>query len=363
MRYEAKKIMKVLIVAGDSGGHIAPACAFCQGLLDKDSSVEIHFVTTDGPIERKLLYPGYNPLYLKKERFRIATSYKFVWLFGKASRIIGEIKPQLIVGFGGYLSIPFILWAHIRGIPNCIHEQNVLLGMANRLLSFVTGRIILSFPPPHSNVITRHKISVLGLPLRKGLRRIDKDVARDYFKFDRQRFTLLIMGGSQGSASINRVMVKELGSNIFSGIQVIHITGTSDYETVSNAYRGNNITSSVVAFSDHMEYALNACDVAISRAGAGILAEIIALGVPSILVPYPYAHKHQYANADYLRRHNAAIVVDDALFDGGHIKTILTELKNNPTKLKQLSQALGNIAQPSAREKFAELAFKLTRWN
>lgn len=355
--------MRILVVASHSGGHISPAIAFCQGLKDKNCEVEINFVSTDGEIEKKLLNSniGFKVIFFKRGKITILNCYILVFLLFRAIVLINELKPNLIVGFGGFLSIPFIICAYFKRVPNFIHEQNIKMGSANRFLARFSDKIIFSFPGEQINDKIKNKSLILGIPLRKELRRIDKKEARNYFGFDTDRFTVLVTGGSQGSSKINTQITEVLKDESLSGIQVIHITGLFGYEKVLEEYKNLKIKYKIFTFFDRMDYAYSACDIVICRAGANTIAEIALFQVPSILIPYPYAKQHQLANARFLTDKNSAILIEDRECRDLILKEKIIDLMDNPAKLKQMSQVLGKINLGNARKEMAELAFKSLR--
>ncbi|MDD5006126.1 MAG: undecaprenyldiphospho-muramoylpentapeptide beta-N-acetylglucosaminyltransferase [Candidatus Omnitrophica bacterium] len=355
--------MKVLVIASHSGGHILPAIAFCQGLQGRDNRVEINFIATDGEIERKLLGNNFNPIFFRRKKITILSSFSLIKLFFQAHRLIKRTSPDLIVGFGGYLSIPFIICAYFKRIPNFIHEQNMRIGLANLFLMNFSDKIIFSFPNTKISDKLKNKALFLGIPLRKEMVRIDRQQARRYFGLDDEKFTLLVTGGSQGSLKINTQIIEVLKEKEFSDIQVIHIAGLFDYERVAEEYKKLNIKSKVFSLFDHMNYAFCACDLAICRAGAGTIAEIAAFRIPSILIPYPYAKLHQLDNARFLVDKGAAVLLEDKFLCKPILKEVITSLKNNPDRLKQLSESLGNIDNLDARDRMAELALTLAQCN
>ncbi|MFC1708545.1 undecaprenyldiphospho-muramoylpentapeptide beta-N-acetylglucosaminyltransferase [Candidatus Omnitrophota bacterium] len=350
--------MRVLVVASHSAGHIWPAIAFCQGMKHKDRDTRIDFISTDGELERRLLTNKFNSVsFLKKEKITILTICNLIVLILRARSIINKQKPDLIVGFGGYLSISFIICAHFLKIPNFIHEQNFTMGLANRFLAKITDQVIFSFPNSQISDKLNSKALFFGFPIRKEMKLLDKQEARRRFDLDSNRFTLLVTGGSQGSVSINNQVLSFLKDADLKQIQVIHIAGLSDYERIEQEYRNLGIKNSVLGFVDNMSYAFSACDLAVCRAGAGTIAEIVALRIPSILIPYPYAKKHQLANASFLSDKNAAVLIEDKDTCKAALKEQIIDLMNNSDKLKQLSCALSEINLPDARERLVELAF------
>ena len=353
--------MKILVVASHSGGHILPAIAFCQGLKDRDNDTKISFVTTDGQIEKRLLNNNFNPIFFKRKKITILTSYSLLVLFFRAWTLLNRLKPNLVVGFGGYLSIPFILCAYLLRIPNFIHEQNMKMGTANRVLAKFSHRIIFSFPNTRISDKLKNKALILGNPLRKVIKRLSKEEAMRYFDFDINKFTILVTGGSQGSSRINTQFIRVLKGSKISDTQVIHLTGMLDYNRAKEEYKDWGIKYKIYPFFEQMQYAFSACDLVICRAGATMIAEIMALRIPSILIPYPYARLHQLDNADFLISKKAAVLIEDRFLSESILTEKIISLKNSPDKLKQISKALDTINISNAREQMVELAFNLAQ--
>jgi UDP-N-acetylglucosamine--N-acetylmuramyl-(pentapeptide) pyrophosphoryl-undecaprenol N-acetylglucosamine transferase len=353
--------MRTIVVASHSAGHIWPAIAFCQGLKEKDPGAGIDFVSTDGEIEKRLLKDNlYSVRFFRKERTKFLATCNLMDLFFQAKSLVDKLKPDLIVGFGGYLSVPFIICARMRKIPNFIHEQNFDMGLANKVLAKISDRVILSFPNPKISARLKNKALFLGFPLRKEIQRVERKEARKNLGLDSDRFTLLVTGGSQGAVSINSKIIKILNNRRLQDIQVVHITGFFDYNRVKQEYEKINIRNKVFPFLDAMSSAFGACDLAVCRAGAGTIAEIAALKVPAILIPYPYAKLHQMDNARFLSDKDAAILIEDKDSCESVLEEKIVDLKNNSVRLRQMSQALSGIGMPEARDKLAELAFNLT---
>ncbi|MDD5292412.1 MAG: undecaprenyldiphospho-muramoylpentapeptide beta-N-acetylglucosaminyltransferase [Candidatus Omnitrophica bacterium] len=355
--------MKIFVVASHSGGHILPAVAFCQGLKDKDESVSIKFITTDGRVEREIIKDKFDTVFLKKKRISLLTAYNLLGLFFQARSLIKKFKPDFIAGFGGYLSVPFIMCANFLGIPNFIHEQNVRLGLANRLLSGFADKIIFSFPNTRISDRIKNKSLFLGLPLRKELKRIGRQEARRYFGLDEKCFTILVIGGSQGSYKINTQILEFLKDKGVCGIQTIHLAGYFKYEHFEREYGNLNVRHKLFAFLDRMDCAFSAADLVISRAGANTIAELVAMQAPAILVPYPYAKLHQLDNARFLVDRGAAVLIEDKLLDKRILKELIINFKDNPDKLERMSQALSSIKLSDARNKMAELTWGMANAN
>lgn len=353
--------MKAVVVASSSGGHVCPALAFCQGLREREGGAAITFVTTDGEIERTLLGSAFPALYYRRERLTVFSAHKLIALFWQARKLFLRLQPDLVAGFGGSLSIPFILAARFHSIPCFIHEQNMTLGRANRLLTLFADKIILSFPPAKGAAAPKAKTLVIGLPLRKGFQKIDKRQARHYFGFNDQDFVLLVAGGSQGSTRINAEAVKALQAVDGAGIGVIHSTGFFDYEHILREYKDIKMHKHIAPFIERMDYAMSACDLMIARAGAGTIAEIAFMKTPAVLIPYPHAQQHQLDNARFLSDNNAALLMEEQGFDASVLKEKIIAVINNRRALAELSSALAAIPGSGARERLAAFAYELTQ--
>lgn len=351
--------MRVCVVASHSGGHILPAVAFCQGLKDKDANVKIDFITTEGEMEKRILGDKFNAIFFKKKRITFLTSYNLLGLFFRAQALINKLKPDLVCGFGGYLSVPFIVCARLHRIPNFIHEQNVRLGLANQLLLGFTDKIIFSFPTSKISDKIKSKALVLGFPLRKEVRKLDKKDAKMFFGLDLECFTILVMGGSQGSYKINTQVLEVLKDKDIPDIQVIHLAGSFKYDNFVKEYKNLNIKYKLFNFFERMDYVFSASDLAICRAGANTIAELVAMQVVSVLVPYPYAKLHQLDNARFLTDKGAAILIKDELLCKPVLKEIILDFKNNPHKLNKMREALNAIKMEDSRNKMAQFALEL----
>jgi len=260
------------------------------------------------------------------------------------------------VGFGSIVSIPVVLSAWLLRIKTVIHEQNVIPGRANKLLAPFVDSIAVSFD--ESRKYFRRfsgKLIVSGNPLRPGLRKRDKESALDYFGFTSEKLTLLVTGGSQGSFSINRLFLDALSRfDNLSDIQVIHISGAKELQDVSDFYKHKEITAKVYGFLREMDFAYSASDLVVSRAGATTISEIIFFALPALLIPYPYAAKHQSANASVLGRTGGACVVEEDMLTEEALYQRLLEMVRQRGFLEQMRRAYAAIEQPNARARLLQ---------
>jgi UDP-N-acetylglucosamine--N-acetylmuramyl-(pentapeptide) pyrophosphoryl-undecaprenol N-acetylglucosamine transferase len=324
----------VIVGAAGSGGHIFPALAFIRALEKTGESFDIRVVTGRRPMDEKLLgrlgpgrvarlaiEPYRGPRSLVSPRFHAA-----LWrsLF-EAGDLVGRLKPALVVGFGGYPTVPLVLAARLAGVPTLIHEQNATLGLANRVLSRVALRTALAFPPeagPSSAGRAPGKGGFFraGMPLRAELRVLDRAEAHALLGLDPARKTLAVIGGSQGARALNDAMGGLVRDPAFGlSWQVVHLAGEADFETVRALYAGAGKGHRVFSFYEDMSIIYSCADVVLSRAGAVTLHELAFFGKCAILVPYPGAHGHQLANARVLADREAAFLVEQK--DLGALRT------------------------------------------
>jgi UDP-N-acetylglucosamine--N-acetylmuramyl-(pentapeptide) pyrophosphoryl-undecaprenol N-acetylglucosamine transferase len=327
--------MRVILTGGGTGGHIYPALAIARGLQKEDPRTEILFVGTETGLETDVVpKAGFKLATVSAQGLERRLSLQALAAGGRllagcvqARRIIRQFRPDVVVGTGGYVCAPVVLMAALAGIPTAIHEQNAFPGLANRFLARFVDRVFLTFGDARQHFCRKARTTVTGLPVRPEILNSTREAGRAFFGLDRDRFTLLVMGGSRGARSINRSIVsvyKEIARH--PGIQVLHITGAADYEATLAALRdtglelancGNIILKPYVY---EMEHALAAADLVVCRAGAATLAELTVLGKPAILVPFPYASEnHQEYNARSLVNRQAAVMILDRDLTGDRL--------------------------------------------
>ncbi|MEI7542050.1 MAG: undecaprenyldiphospho-muramoylpentapeptide beta-N-acetylglucosaminyltransferase [bacterium] len=314
--------MKVIFACGGTGGHIYPAIAMAEELLKQDKKASILFVGSIKGMEKEIVtkrgfdFVGVNVRpYIRKFTFKnIINSYFVIKSFFEAASIIKEVKPDIVIGTGGFASYPAVFMAAIAGKKTLIHEPNVVPGFANKILSYFVTHITAGFEET-VKYFPVGKVTVTGNPLRESLLKNRRKEGLKKFKLKSGHKTVLIMPGSRAAKSINRVFGEVLprAAVELKGVQFIWMTGSDEYETaVKIASQNKKVTCCVLRFIDDAGLAYSAADVGILRAGAGTLTELEAVGLPSLIVPYPYATgNHQEKNAAALKDRGAAIVIKD----------------------------------------------------
>ncbi|OGS20236.1 MAG: undecaprenyldiphospho-muramoylpentapeptide beta-N-acetylglucosaminyltransferase [Elusimicrobia bacterium RIFOXYA2_FULL_40_6] len=341
----------ILIVAGGTGGHIYPAVALakilqnngflisfvmgkrdkCESILEKEGFRYYRLSVSGMP--RKLSFS----LFAFVFRLLLST----ITSFG----ILKKEKPLLVLGLGNYLSFPVLLSAKILGIPSVIHEQNFLPGIANRVLSRIAEKVMISFPDS-IKYFNRNKIVFTGNIVRKEIiESLAKDTVED-FRIDPSKFKVLIFGGSLGAHSINQLMVNSLDllEKYKSKLQFMHLTGEKDFEFIKNKYKEKGFDAKVMPYLHAIGSAYAFSDLVVCRSGATTVAELIALKKPSILIPFPYAtENHQRFNADYIGNNRAAIVIEEKDVNPEKLAGFLSEFIDNPEKIISFKKMFNNI--------------------
>src|SRR3989338_6157077 len=303
---EAKKI---LIASRASAGHLYPALALAENLKNKQPSWEIAFVTCRrAEIEKCIDSSGYKvfiisicPFSRTARRFLISL-YRLVKSFLETFLIIESFRPDVVVGFGSYVSFPVIL------------EQNVSLGLSNKVLSLCADKVALSFADERHRKdapVDSRKFVFTGNPLRRELVKKDKEESRVFFGLAKE-FTILVLGGSQGSERINAEFKKTVDILFAQGrdFQFIHLCGKKDYSSLKKDYSCIKIKYRLFDFLTRMDFAYSLADLVVCRAGAGSITELAFFGKAAILIPYPYAGAHQLENAGILKKKEAALVIE-----------------------------------------------------
>lgn len=365
--------MKVVISCGGTGGHIFPALALSQALKRKDSDIDLLFITTSDVVKFKRQYNINFPI--KRiiamglpDKIDLRIILFFLTLFIgiiKTIFILAMFRPEVVVGFGGYTSGPIVLGAFLLKIPIILHEQNPLPGRATLKLAQFAKKIAISWPQSkgYFKKELQQKIVLTGNPLRDSLSKIDRLKAIKKLNLDNNKFTILVMGGSQGAHRINDIIcntVSLMTEKEKSLMQIIHITGERDYKYINAEYRKLNLAHKAFSFYSEMEIFYSATDLIIARAGATTISEITFFGLPSVLIPYPYRAAHQRENARLLEP-DAAFVIDEDKLSTFDLKRHILELIKNRSKLKNMSESASKVFMPNASDNLAEEVLKLGR--
>lgn len=354
---------RILIAGGGTGGHLFPAIAVAEKIKEMKPETEILFVGTKSKIEGKVVPElGYKfkSIWIKgfSRKFNFENILFPVNLFiSLIQSIIINMRfmPRVAIGTGGYVSGPAIWGSSVLGAKIILLEQNSFPGITTRLLERYANEVHISFKDSEKYLRRKDKLHLTGNPVRKNLGTEEKERALVQFGLSPGKKTLLVIGGSLGAASINKAMaanVKRLEEN---GIQIIWQTGKNYFREYENL---NSSDIKVLEFIDDMNAAYSVCDLFLARAGATTIAEVLALGIPSILVPSPnVAENHQYHNAKSLEEKNAAILILDEKL-GDELYETVFETINTENKLIELKLNSRSLAKPDAAATIAARAIK-----
>lgn len=356
--------MNILIAGGGTGGHIFPAFSLARALKKIDPGLKIVFVSSDRKLELELFQKNkcdYRTLKLITPpsglSFRILLFLsQFIKAFFASNRLVKELKPKAVVGFGSYISLAVILAAKFNRIPVIIHEQNVWPGRANRFLALFANKIAVSFKESYNYIGQKEKLVLTGNPVRFSFSNQNKKEALEHFKLSPNKFTILLMGGSQGAHFLNQLLAELTGilnKEDKDNLQFIHLSGADDFGLVKESYQSAQMNAAVFSFLDEMDLAYLASDLIVGRAGATAIAEICNLGRPSILVPYPYAGAHQKCNALVLQNKGAALVLEQKNLTAEILRNNIISLTADKKRLELMAANSRILSFPQAGENLA----------
>jgi UDP-N-acetylglucosamine--N-acetylmuramyl-(pentapeptide) pyrophosphoryl-undecaprenol N-acetylglucosamine transferase len=301
---------KLIITVGGTGGHIFPALGLAKQ-ISEEMTTEILFVggkLTENRFFDLKAFPFKSiasATFSSKNPFEVCRSLlKINQGFWESRTVIHQFKPDLVIGFGSYYTLPVLLAAKSVGVPFILHEANSIPGKVNKLLSRYAMMTGIHFPI--TSTMLYGKTLEVGMPLRDGYTKgtFPKEKAREYFQLDNNKVTILIFGGSQGAKTLNILCSDAFCEEMEwkSKIQILHFTGDQILSKIlEEKYAGHQVNACVKSFESRMDIAWQAADLVISRAGAGTIAEEMEFEVPGILIPYPHAtDNHQEKNADYM---------------------------------------------------------------
>lgn len=365
--------MKIIVSGGGTGGHIYPALAIANGIKERVPSVDILYVGTEKGMESKIIpTSGFKFKTIdisgidRSSMLRASKALmKFPISFWQAKDIIKDFKPDIIVGTGGYVSYPVVLAGTFFGPKTVIHEQNAYPGLANRKLAKRVDCVMLTFSEA-AELMDSKNIKITGLPVRKEIIEVNTEIARADLGFSKDVFTLVAFGGSRGAASINKAMLEVVERYQDKEIQIIWITGEANYEEIKEqVIPGVNAQSSrcklhLIPYMYNIQEALGIADLAVCRSGASTLSELEILGLPAILVPYPYAaDNHQEKNARALLEKNAVEMVIDEFLDGNTLFNMIEKIRKDRKMLKVMKENMRSQARPNALNDIIEIILNI----
>jgi len=365
--------LRIVIAGGGTGGHLFPAISIAEAFRRKDPETAALFVTSGNEFEIKTLFRADFPLEkitaqgLKGKGLfsQFKTMTKMPKSLFQSVLILKRFNPDLVIGVGGYSSGPVALAAKLMGIKTALHEQNILPGITNRILSLFASRVYLSFDETRLTSVHKYlpsinpgKVIVTGNPVRKQILEHKSDEPNPD-----SAFHVLILGGSQGAHKINVAVAAAL--ELFRDqdkdkIFFIHQTGEKDAAEIEKAYKQSGFSHRVKPFFNDMGREYAKADLVICRSGAGAVAEISAMGKCAVFVPFPFAaDNHQFLNAMTMKEKEAADFVSEDDLTGRRVYEVITGYRLNREALLNMAGKAEAMGKPGAAETIVEDCYKL----
>jgi len=359
-------LTRVLLAGGGTAGHTSPLLATADALGRRHPDLEIVCLGTARGLETTVIPAAGYPLELispvplsrKIDADLLRTPSRLRTAVREAAAVIDRVRPDVVVGFGGYVSVPAYLAARRRHVPLVVHEGNALAGIANKVGARLTRHVATSFPGtrlPHS-VLT-------GLPIRRMIATLDRAArraeGRAAFGLDPDLPTLLVTGGSQGALRLNTTISACADALAGAGIQVLHVVGPKGEVDVAPAPGGPPYV--VRAYVDRMDLAYAAADAIVCRAGSNTVTEVAGVGLPAVFVPLPIGNGEQAHNARPVVDAGGGLLVADAAFTPEWVRGHLTELMHDHERLAAMSRAAAGVMRLDADERLADLVESAAR--
>ena len=360
--------IKVLIAGGGTSGHINPAIAIADRIRVMDPQSEIEFCGTERGLESDIVpRSGYVMHPIRARGMPLKPSVKMAkavgdFVAGRKSciSIIRTFKPDVVVGTGGYVCSPLISAAYHEHIPVLLHEQNAFPGRSNRLMSRRADIVCTSFPGMESSFPKAKTVVLTGNPVKKIFFEISREAARKKLGMQADTVFLLAMGGSLGARTINQ-SVADLALMISGkNIRIVLSAGKQQFAELAEKLNGAEGNIEVKEYIYNPQTYMAAADLLICRAGAITCAEVAALGIPSVMIPYPFAAgDHQSYNAGVFEKAGASILMKDADVSARSLYDTIVPMLDNRKRMEQMGQAALSLAKPMADRDIAELVFRL----
>ncbi len=351
----------ILFSGGGTGGHLFPAVAMAEEIQKISPKTEIVFVGTKNKIEARVVPQlGYKffTIWISGFHRRVRWSniifpIKVMVALWQSFFLLKKIRPNVVVGTGGYVCGPILYVASLLKIPTIVHESNSYPGVTTRMLAAKVLHVFITFDITRKWLSSKTKsVELVGNPTRGVLHNISLEEGRDFFHLEKNKKTILVVGGSLGATSINKAVMKNVEALTKNNIQIIWQTGENGFEEIYNTIQNSAVQ--IFKFIDAIQYAYAAADLVICRSGATTLAELTRLGKPAILVPYPQAAaNHQELNAQAMVAEGAAIIVHDEDLEKELHEVIPNILFNEQLQKKMKSNSI-KLGKPNAGKEIAE---------
>lgn len=372
--------MKFLFAAGGTGGHINPALAVAGEIRENYPDSEILFVGTKDKMESRLVpqagfdfatisISGFQRKLSVKNFFKnIRTLFYLISSSFQTCKIIRTFKPDVVIGFGGYVSGPVLRCAYKMGIPTAIHEQNAFPGVTNKALAKNVDKVMITVESVRKYFQPKNECVLTGLPVRGEMLRADRDFSRAQMGIKDDEVLILSMGGSLGAKAVNEAAVELISKRADEkGYRFLHSMGryglwVPDKIKENGVDLDNHQNIEIREYISDMDVCMSAADIVVCRAGASSLSEIEALGKASILVPSPnVAENHQYHNAMALVNNGAAIIIEEKDLTGDRLIKEVDELVRNKEKRDKIGENARKMAMPDAKKRIADIVVELAK--
>jgi UDP-N-acetylglucosamine--N-acetylmuramyl-(pentapeptide) pyrophosphoryl-undecaprenol N-acetylglucosamine transferase len=351
-------IERIILAGGGTGGHLFPGIAVMEELRRREPELDVLFVGTARGIETKVVpqlgerleclevtpLKGRTPGQLVKSLVALPQAGI------EAARLVKQFRPNLVLGVGGYAAGPMVLAARALGVKTALLEQNAHVGLTNRLLSRFVDRAYLSFDETAST-FSPEKARVVGNPVRRSFVSMGHMARIDPAAFEMRARRVLVIGGSQGARVLNQVVPEALAraGAALRGVEIVHQTGHAMCDAVRARYAELGLEANVTPFIDDMARAYASAAIVIGRAGATSLAEICAVGRPSVLVPFPAAaDDHQWHNARALEARGAAVAIRESELDADKLAHTVARLLTDASERRRMADAARSMGRPDA---------------
>lgn len=355
--------MNIVIAAGGTGGHINPGILIAKRILKENSKAKITFIGTQNGLEKTLIpKEGFDIRFINISGFKRKLTLKnllvlknLVFSLYETKIILKELKPDLVIGTGGYVCGPVLYIAKSFKIPTVIHESNALPGITTKFLTTRVDKVLVGFNDAIKRLDNRENVICTGNPVKETLNSFDKNNVRQSLGIQNDRPILLVFGGSQGAKKINDAIVDLIIRNRGDlGYNLIFCPGPKNYDNVTNQVsKIENIKNvKIFPYIYNMDEVMAASDLVISRSGALTISELCASGTPSILIPLASAaENHQEYNARALEKSSAAKVVLEKELSARYIEKQINSIINDQKVLETMSTNAKSMVKENAIEK------------
>lgn len=363
-----QQALRIMVAGGGTGGHVYPGIAIVEALAES-TRVDPLFVGAQGGVEQGIferaglshsLLPGYGLRRASLAR-KLAAPFMLAAGIARASKLVRDFRPDIVLGTGGYASATVVLASIIARIPRVLEEQNSVPGLVNRRLARYADLVLLGYDESRAWLPAGARSRVVGNPIRK-LPRTTRAESAQFFGLDPAHPVVLVVGGSRGAHSLN-LAGADAAARLCArrDIQFVILSGRADRAEVERRVAGSARVR-VLDYLDEVHFAYSLADVAVARSGASSVFELALFGVPAIFVPYPYAADgHQESNAAPLVRAGAALTIRDSDLDGEALAATVAALIDAPDERRAMSQAMREWSKPDAAAESARAILEIAK--